>query len=709
MEAEESKFHLHMPDMMTDMKGLGATVLPRVEPEKYHEIVDTWPETISGSYIVAKTLLEEGIDTGFSVFGWDYMYAWTIFGQMGMTIYHHRHDQAPGWSAGGWAVGKCKPGFAIVDRRPGLTNLVPGVAWAHATRTPMLVLCSTSPLTWNKKGGAQEINAEEVFGSMWGGLAKWAHRVLDYHEIPYWIRRAVRECQQEPRGPCVVQIPSNWLQERRHRREYDLWDTAYQDSEKRPPEIQQGGGRPADIEQVIDLLMKSERPMICAGSAVYWSQAWNELREFAELLNVPVHCRRQARGSIPEDHPLHFSGGPRPFVFAETDFAIIIGLEPNFLEGWFQPPLWNKSSKKVVIQENPTLHYLTGAPTNVEVAILGNVKEVLKQLIAVAKEKVKEGPKPWDGFVKRMQEIKENYFNEYTVKKIKNKFEKNPCDGCASPCHAQEAYLKLGAVDWEVLAYEVCQCMDPDGSIIIDSFSMSDVCTNKFVARYPGTTLDAGIQMGVGHSLGIGIGLQVARPGRQSVGFVGDAGFGVAAMELETMLKYKLPHTTIICNNSAWGGRSCVETGFYLRPWKEVSWGMSPAVPYHEMFKPLGVHVEFITNAHQIRPAMERAFSSGKPQLIHALGDCSDTPPLIIVLAIYHAWSWGMKLSDFAPGIREELSNAGPEYAVATILYLNGYGIYPELSEIAPLCGTTVEACEEILKAEFPRFFYPPK
>jgi acetolactate synthase-1/2/3 large subunit len=698
-----------MPDMMTDMKALGAKVLKRVEPENYMEIVKEWPETISGSYIVAKALAEEGLVEGFSVFGWDYMYAWTIYGELGLTFYHHRHDQAPGWAAGGYAVGKCKPGLAHVDRRPGLTNLVPGVAWAHATRTPMVVMCSTAPLTWNKKGGAQEIDAEQVFGKMWGGIAKDAHRVLDYHEIPYWIRRAHRECQQEPRGPFVVQIPSNYLQARAHRREYDLWDTAYTDSETRPPEISQGGAKPEDVEQLIDMLLKAEKPMICAGSAVYWSKAWEELAEFAEVTNVPVHCRRQSRGSVPEDHPQHFSGGPRPFVFAETDFAIIIGLEPNFLEGWFQPPLWNKNSKKVVIQESPVLHYLTGAPTNVQLAILGNVKEVLKQMVAVAKEKMPEGPKPWDAFVKRMQEIKESYFTEYTKKKIEAKWEKNPCDGCASPCHAQEAYLKLGAVDWEVLAYEVCQTQDENGCLIIDSFSMSDVCTNKFVARKPGTTLDAGVQMGVGHSLGIGIGLQVARPGVQSVGFVGDSGFGVAAMELETMLKYKLPHCTVVCNNSAWGGRSCVETGFYLRPWKEVSWGQSPAVPYHEMFEPLGVHVEFITAHDQIRPAMERVWKSGKPALVHALGDCSATPPLIVVLALYHAWSWGMTLKDFSPGIREEMGNAGPEYAVATLLYLNGYGIYPEISELAPLAGTTVEACEEILKAEFPRFFFPSK
>lgn len=152
-----------------------------------------------------------------------------------------------------------------------------------------------------------------------------------------------------------------------------------------------------------------------------------------------------------------------------------------------------------------------------------------------------------------------------------------------------------------------------------------------------------------------------------------------------------------------------METGFYLRPWKEVSWGMSPAVPYHEMFKPLGIHVEFVTAHDQIRPAMERVWASGKPSLVHALGDCSATPPLIVVLGLYHAWSWGMKLSDFSYGIREELGNAGPEYCAATLLYLNGYGLYPEISELAPLCGTTVEAVEEIFKAEFPRFFHPAK
>jgi thiamine pyrophosphate-dependent acetolactate synthase large subunit-like protein len=304
-----------------------------------------------------------------------------------------------------------------------------------------------------------------------------------------------------------------------------------------------------------------------------------------------------------------------------------------------------------------------------------------------------------------MQEIKDAYFNERIVQRVQNNWNANPCRHCVSPCSARDEYLRIGAVDWEVLAYETIQELqanDPRASIIIDSFSMSDVCTDKFFANFPGTTLDCGIHMGVGHSLGIGIGLQVARPGRASLGFCGDAGFSVAALELETMMRYKLPHITLLCNNHAWGGRSCVETGFYLRPWLEVSWQNYPGfvIPYHEMFKPLGVHVEFITQSEQIRPAVRRALESGKPALLHALGDCSATPPLIIVLAIYHAWSWGMKRSDFSTGIQKDLENAGPVFTVATLGYLNGYGIYPKLDELIEITGADKRQCEELLRAQ---------
>ncbi len=695
-----------IPGMVTDQKALGGKQLPRVTPDRFREITDAWPDEVAGCFIVAKTLAEEGLFTGFSVFGWDYMYMWTLLGQLGFTMYHHRHDQAPAWAAGGYAIGKCAPGLAIVDRRPGMVNLTGGLAWAHGARVPMVVLGSGAPITWMERGGAQEYNVDRALGSMWDGVCKWAHRVLDVHDIAYWIRKAHRDCMREPRGPCVVQVPSNFLIDRfNHRAEYQLFDAAYGGGAIRAPEVNQGGGRIEDIEKVVEMLLNAERPMIVTGSAVYYSQAQEELKELVELLQIPVHCRRQSRGSIPETHPLHFHGGPRPVVFASTDAVLIIGLELNFLEGFGFPPLWNAQAKYAIVQESPDLHYLTGTPYGTQVAILGNVKQVLRRLIEVAKTKVTpEKLERHQAFVKKMQEIKEAYFNTRIVERVSRLWGVNPCQNCTSPCSARDEYLRIGAVDWEVLAYESIQEMqanDSRSSIIIDSFSMSDVCTDKFFANFPGTTADCGIHMGVGHSLGIGIGLQVARPGRATMGFVGDSGFGIAAMEMETMIRYKLPHMTMLCNNSAWGGRSCVESGFYMRPWLEVSWQNWPGfvTPYHEMFKPLGVHTEFITACDQIRPAVRRGMESGKPVLFHALGDCSSTPPLIWVVAIYQAWSWGMKKEDFPIGMQKEFEAMGVPFTVATLCYLNGYGIYPKLDELIALTGANKGQCEDVLRA----------
>jgi len=696
-----------MPTGLTgDMRGMGAKALVRVKPEDFRQISDAWPDVVSGQHIVARTLAEEGLTTGFSVFGWDYMFCWTLLGELGFTMYLHRHDQAPAWGAGGYAVGKCAPGLAWVDRRPGMVNLVGGLGWAHGARVPMVVMCSSSPLTWNERGGAQEFNVDRLLGSMWDGVCKWAHRVINVHDIAYWIRKANRDCMREPRGPCIVQVPSDILIQRfDHRHESQLYDSVYGGGTKRAPDVNQGGGRIEDIEKAVDMLLNAERPMIIAGSAVYYSQAWDELKELVELLQIPVHCRRQSRGSVPENHPLHFHGGPRPMVFAETDAGLIIGLELNFLEGFGQPPFFTAAAKFAVVQESPDLHYLTGAPAQVEVSILGNVKQVLRQMIEVAKTKVtSEKIERHQPFVKKMQEIKEAYFNTRIVERVSRLWAKNPCQDCAAPCAVQEDYLKIGAVDWEVLAYEAIQEMqaaDSRSSIIIDSFSMSDVCTDKFFANFPGTTVDCGIHQGVGHSMGIGIGLQVARPGRATMGFVGDSGFGIGAMELETMIRYKLPHMTMLCNNHAWGGRSCVETGFYLRPWPEVSWQNYPGfvIPYHEMFKPLGIHTEFITASDQIRPAVRRAMESGKPALLHALGDCSATPPLIVLLALYHAWSWGMKKSDFSAGVQKDFEAMGVPFTVATLGYLNGYGLYPALDELIALTGADKGQCENVLRS----------
>lgn len=168
------------------------------------------------------------------------------------------------------------------------------------------------------------------------------------------------------------------------------------------------------------------------------------------------------------------------------------------------------------------------------------------------------------------------------------------------------------------LTRELLEVMDRDATLVIDSFTLSGWLSQWFGARFPGQILDAGPLAPVGHGPGMAIGAQLARPGKQIITVIGDGGFGIGAMELETALKHRLPIITLLWNNSSWG------PGFEQMPMlrgRVDAFDMLPELRYDRMFEAIGCHGEYVVRPEEIRPALERALAVGKPSVINVIGD----------------------------------------------------------------------------------------
>ena len=98
------------------------------------------------------------------------------------------------------------------------------------------------------------------------------------------------------------------------------------------------------------------------------------------------------------------------------------------------------------------------------------------------------------------------------------------------------------------VARELCEVIDPHATIVIDSFTMSGWMSQWFHARFPGQILDAGPLAPVGHGVGMAIGAQLARPGKQVVLIIGDGGLGISGFDLETARRYGLPIVAVLWN-----------------------------------------------------------------------------------------------------------------------------------------------------------------
>src|SRR5437773_1437204 len=168
------------------------------------------------------------------------------------------------------------------------------------------------------------------------------------------------------------------------------------------------------------------------------------------------------------------------------------------------------------------------------------------------------------------------------------------------------------------LARTLCEVIDPDASVVIDSFTLSGWMTQWFTARFPGQVVDAGPLAPVGHGVGMAIGVQLARPGKQVVLVIGDGGLGIGGWDIETALRYDLPIVTVLWNNSSWG------PSFEQMPLlkgRTDPFNMLENIRYDKMFAVMGCHSEHVEEPGQLRAALERAFCSGKASLINVVGD----------------------------------------------------------------------------------------
>src|SRR5262249_51423347 len=130
--------------------------------------------------------------------------------------------------------------------------------------------------------------------------------------------------------------------------------------------------------------------------------------------------------------------------------------------------------------------------------------------------------------------------------------------------------------------------------------------------------IDAGPLAPVGHGIGMAIGVQLARPGKQVVVMIGDGGLGIGGWGIETALRYRLPGPTVLWDNSSWG------TGFEEMPLlkgRTDPFNMLEDIRYDQMFSVMGCHTEHVVDPAQIGAALERAFASGRVSLVNVIGD----------------------------------------------------------------------------------------
>ena len=535
-----------------------------------------------GGQVVGEILKDHGVKYVFGIPG---TYVWgleTGFHDHGIRSIHTRQQQGAAYAADAYARCTRSPGVCFGNGSIGVMDSLSGINQAWLARAPVIGLFGMHEWEQSHRGAFQEAYPSSICNSM----TKWSVDIDDTRSVPSYLRRALRDCMAYPPGPIVMGLTMKALGRLDRNR---LIGNVPQEATARPSPTQ---GDPAAVERAFDLLLNAERPVIVAGEGVYWADAGAELRELAELLGIPVNMRRGARGAMPEDHPLAIGGGYRGDFWADADVILIIGLKLGSLERQGRAPAWPSEAKRIVVDESAIDAW---APLPTEEFITGNPKQVLRQMVDHARYAVKQAANG-SAWLEHLDICRQEF---------EDGLRQDEADYANSvPIHP-----------W-VLAREVAGFLDADATIVFDSFLGSTFLTDKIKAKFDGQILDSGDAGSIGHGIGMGIGAQLARPGKEVFVLTSDASIGMQGGDLETALRYNLPIVYLVCNTGNFHGG--VSAWFQ----EQVdSWEMLPDLRYDKMYEAIGCHSEYVTKPDEIRPALYRAFNSGKVAVVNAAVD----------------------------------------------------------------------------------------
>jgi acetolactate synthase I/II/III large subunit len=268
-----------------------AIASPKKSPASTPRRAEVGP-AMKGSEILIACLEREGVDTIFAYPGGASMEFHQALTKSTIRTVLPRHEQGGAFAAEGYARATGKAGVCMATSGPGATNLVTGIADAYMDSIPLVVITGQVPQSMIGKGGFQETD----FFGMTLPVVKHSYLVTDIHDIPRVIKEAFYIAQTGRPGPVVVDVPKN-IQQAQAQPVY-------------PNEISLRGYDPhpqandLELNEIIGLIEKSERPVLYVGGGIITAEASAELLKFAEATQIPVTTTLMGIGAFPETHLL---------------------------------------------------------------------------------------------------------------------------------------------------------------------------------------------------------------------------------------------------------------------------------------------------------------------------------------------------------------------------------------------------------------------
>jgi len=483
-----------------------------------------------------------------------------------------RHESTATFAAEGHARLTRGPGLAVLTAGPGITNGMSAVTQAHFNASPVVVLGGRAPQARWGSGSLQELDHVPLLAS----VTKLARTVTATDDIPAAVHEAAVAALTPHRGPVFLDFPL---------------DVVFRHGRAEVPAAVVPAAADPDpdvVARVAGMLATAERPMLIAGSDVWWGGAEGALVAALEHLRVPAFTNGQGRGCLPADHPLALSR-TRGLLKSDADVVVVVGTPLDFRLSF------GSFGEATVVH---VVDSAEAAAAHVDVLTLAG--DLGTSLAGLA---VYEGPRrdhePW---IARLREQEAAAAGA----------DRERLDAAATPILPARIYGELA------------RQLDRDAVVVCDGGDFVSYA-GRYVSVYePGCWLDSGPYGCLGTGMGYAIAARVAHPDRQVVALLGDGAAGFSLMDADTLVRHQLPVVMVVGNNGIWGLEKHPMQALYGY---DVAADLQPGCRYDQVVAALGGAGETVTDPDEIGPALARGFASGVPYLVNVLTDPADQYP----------------------------------------------------------------------------------
>jgi len=443
----------------------------------------------------------------------------------GIRTIMFRHERGAIMAADGYSRMNDREKFGVIITQggPGAENSMGGIAQAFGDNVPILWLPGGPALS--QYAVRPNFSPVRTFQS----VSKYGEVIVQANQVANVMRRAFHNLRNGRPGPVIVEIPA---------------DVATQEVPEEalnyhPPKRSPQSPAAEDIKDAVRLLLNANKPVIWSGMGVLLSKATEELRDLAELTEIPVYSTMPGKSSFDDRHPLSLGSGssatslPARTWLQESDVLFAVG--SSMTRTSYGQPIPNG---KVIIHNTESIEDLN-KDFSVDVGIPGDAKLTLQAMIEEVKAQIgQNGRKEETKVADEIAKLKEGWMAEWT--QILNSDE--------VPINT---YRVIGELE---------RNLDKVNSIVThDAGAPRDTIMPFYTSTVPHSYIGWGKTTHLGYGIPLMIGAKLAKPDKFCLNFMGDGAFGMSGLDIETSVRAGAPITTIVLNN---GGMATYPGGY---------------------------------------------------------------------------------------------------------------------------------------------------